>query len=416
MNSVQALRALSTLDWDFVVPRKGYVAPLHWYPGTFVRGLSNAVIQALTKPGDIVFDPYGGIGTTACSAVLNARSFYSIDMNPVASMVAYVSSAVLLMSAQNPNALGRCFEALEQISAGSAVESQVALPYSPPNLSDVDGVCAAVLTPSPNAFLEKSLSPSSPNWEALEVWIAPKTLAAIRSTYDRSQSSDCALLRVLALCMLSATVRSASSQHASWGHIADNVRPKELVERDAPTLAKRWIVNARRFSALAVTTRVHDHPISGAVLAGDSSVIAPSEPADLLLTSPPYAGAIDYVLAQRLSLYLLGRSDTDLAGLVKGELGARRKRFLSTSRADWSDTLSEAVVFQQGAIKPEGAICLVLPHKDSGRSSGEDSIKARLNGLGWDTIYSVDRSIHQSHTRQSWTSIKKETMIFFMRG
>lgn len=137
--------------------------------------------------------------------------------------------------------------------------------------------------------------------------------------------------------------------------------------------------------------------------------------ADLLVTSPPYADAIDYTLAQRLSLYLLGYDDNAIRGLVSNEIGARRKRSKSTSRTVWSEELCLALLEQVTWLKSKSSVCLVLPHRDSGRSAGEDDMKLTLEKAGWSLFFEKDRSIHQSHTRHSWTSIKKETILAFSR-
>jgi hypothetical protein len=81
-----------------------------------------------------------------------------------------------------------------------------------------------------------------------------------------------------------------------------------------------------------------------------------------------------------------------------------------------SEQLCIALETQVTWVKPAGAICLVLPHKDSGRSAGEDDLKATLARLGWEQFFEKDRSIHQSHTRQFWTSIKKETILGFRKA
>jgi DNA modification methylase len=52
---------------------------------------------------------------------------------------------------------------------------------------------------------------------------------------------------------------------------------------------------------------------------------APPFPVDLLVTSPPYADAIDYTFAQRLSLYLIGYDDFQIKNISNVEIGARRK-------------------------------------------------------------------------------------------
>ncbi|ATE64009.1 hypothetical protein CMV14_06065 [Rhizorhabdus dicambivorans] len=112
----------------------------------------------------------------------------------------------------------------------------------------------------------------------------------------------------------------------------------------------------------------------------------------------------------------MGHTDDDILRMVSGEIGARRKRFKSDSRVQWSEQLCNALASQITWLKPKSSLCLVLPHKDSGRSAGEDDLKTTLEQLGWDLFFERDRSIHQSHTRQSWTSIKKETILAFSRG
>jgi hypothetical protein len=42
------------------------------------------VIDQLTKPGDIVLDPFSGAGIAAREALLRSRKFVGFDINPVA--------------------------------------------------------------------------------------------------------------------------------------------------------------------------------------------------------------------------------------------------------------------------------------------------------------------------------------------
>ena len=135
--------------------------------------------------------------------------------------------------------------------------------------------------------------------------------------------------------------------------------------------------------------------------------------AHLLVTSPPYANAIDYTLSQRLSHYLLGHTDKMLSDLVQHEIGARRKRFVSSSKSSWSDELSAALMQQMKYVRTDGYVALILPHREDGRDIGATNITATMEELGWSNVFQADRSIRQSRTRQSWTSIKKETVHVF---
>lgn len=410
-----ALRALHSIDWDFITPRKGYVSPLHWYPGTFVRGLSDAVVQALTDQGATVYDPYGGIGTTAQSALSSGRNAVTNDINPIANLVSYVTCGLTLIARTHPELA----EALIDQAHAAVAEGQLDFAGGSNSASRraSASLLAEVLKPSPKDFYASLRVRPDATANAMEPWFERSTLRAVMRARARVREISSPFGRLVGLLMLSSTLRSVCSQRASWGHIADNVLPKVHIVGQLDAQAQRWAAHARRLTRAlaegapkkACWARIENQNWSKAE--------APSRPfADLLLTSPPYAGAIDYTLAQRLSLYLFGRSEEEVAAMVGQEIGARRKRFQPNSTVGWSNALGDALVAQARAIRPDGAICLVLPHKDSGRTVGENQVKATLSDLGWTLSFNADRSIHQSHTRQSWTSIKKETILVFHRG
>ena len=410
MKSV-VLRTLHAIDWDFATPRSGYVAPPHWYPGTFIPALSDALVESLTPVGGTVFDPYGGIGTSGWSAIRMGRSCHIADINPVALLVAYATNSMLALTRTDRNRAGIALAALGRTIGRNDDLFGVEEPLA--NLADIDGLIENICSPAPSTLLAQLII-GPPRWDLLRTWIASDTLADLMRLADSINAADSAYIKLLGLCMLSATARSVSSQHASWGHIADNVRPKEMISQNVYAASTRWLKRTRAFidltmvplSALPVVPKPNIHLRDWSAPTGPGP-----QDADLLLTSPPYADAIDYTLAQRLSLYILGYDDAAISRLVSGEIGARRKRFKSVSRTDWSQQLCAALQDQVTWLKPGGAVCLLLPHKDSGRSAGEDDLKAALEKLGWKLVFEKDRSIHQSHTRQSWTSIKKETIL-----
>jgi hypothetical protein len=408
------LRTLRAIDWDFARPRSGYVPPPHWYPGTFVPALSDALIEALTPVGGKVFDPYGGIGTTGWSAIRTGRSCHVADVNPVASLISYATTTLLALRRSDSN---RAYAALGALGQAVGRNDDLFGEGGAEIDRGIDDLVGAVSSPEP-ADLLASLIVGPPNLKALGAWIAPETLNDIDKLSEALNRSQAAYVRLLGYCMLSAVLRSVSSQHASWGHIADNVLPREMTAHSVTAATTRWLKRTKAFVGQAMLP-VADDPAAPLVSIHrrNWSVRAADGPADadLLLTSPPYADAIDYTLAQRLSLYLLGHNDASIRGLVVDEIGARRKRTKSTSRAIWSELLCSALIEQVSWLKPKSSVCLVLPHKDSGRSGGETDLKVTLERLGWDLAFEQDRSIHQSHTRQSWTSIKKETILVFDR-
>lgn len=64
--------------------------PLHSmcsYMAMFPPSVPHAFIEWLTKPGDVVYDPFAGRGTTPLEACLMGRTGYGSDLNPMASVL-----------------------------------------------------------------------------------------------------------------------------------------------------------------------------------------------------------------------------------------------------------------------------------------------------------------------------------------
>jgi hypothetical protein len=75
--------------------------------------------------------------------------------------------------------------------------------------------------------------------------------------------------------------------------------------------------------------------------------------------------------------------------------------------------LSKALERQLSWLDPAGFAAFILPHKDAGRSLGAEAISDVMSRSGWSLAFERDRSIRQIKARQSWTSIKQETLLIF---
>jgi DNA modification methylase len=66
--------------WDIPAYRVAGKSKLHI--AAFPVALAERVVKAFSKPGDVVFDPFMGSGTTGVAAVTNGRKFIGIELNP----------------------------------------------------------------------------------------------------------------------------------------------------------------------------------------------------------------------------------------------------------------------------------------------------------------------------------------------
>jgi hypothetical protein len=115
-------------------------------------------------------------------------------------------------------------------------------------------------------------------------------------------------------------------------------------------------------------------------------------------------------------LYFLGFNEEGITRMGGQEIGARRKRNHASSERDWAEELAVALKAQLAHVSDTGTVAIVLPHEDHGREEGSARMGEVLRGMGWERAYSENRSIRQGRTRQSWTSIKRETIEIFQKG
>ncbi len=71
---------------------------LYRYPGQFVPQIPRFLIEKFSKKYDVVLDPFCGSGTTLVEANLLHRNSYGIDINPIARLVTKVKTKKISMS------------------------------------------------------------------------------------------------------------------------------------------------------------------------------------------------------------------------------------------------------------------------------------------------------------------------------
>ena len=106
---IDIIKKLENVDWDFSDYKSSkYPYDLNsipWYPAAFVPPIPKFLIASLTKAGDVVFDPFGGSGTTIIEALKLNRSAVYNDINPFACDIVRALLASVNQSLKNNNYL-----------------------------------------------------------------------------------------------------------------------------------------------------------------------------------------------------------------------------------------------------------------------------------------------------------------------
>lgn len=82
---------INSINWDFKGHDTQYMTHgIHKYPARMIPQIAHALIEAFSKDGDLVFDPFCGSGTVPTEAYLMNRKAIGNDLNPLALLLSRV--------------------------------------------------------------------------------------------------------------------------------------------------------------------------------------------------------------------------------------------------------------------------------------------------------------------------------------
>ena len=279
--------------------RTKHVHRLHPYLGKYVPQLVEVFLGRHARPGGLVWDPFAGSGTTLVEANAFGARAAGCDVSAFNCLLARVKTAEY-----EPEALLADAELLAE--PREVVERRAPSPY-------------------------------------LAAWFAPRALAELLAFRDRI---DVTTYPDLWRIVLSRAARSARlARHFDLDFPAEPVQGEYFCHKhrrtcrpvgEADKFLRRYVRDAvARVLAFAEVRRSTD----ATVLHGDARRLDPPAPVDLVVTSPPYPGLIDYHEQHVYAFELLGleRRDEDeigrgVAGYCEGisQVLARARAALAT--------------------------------------------------------------------------------------
>ncbi len=251
--------------------------PLHSlcpYFAMFPENFVERHVQAYTSPGDVVFDPFCGRGTTVFQSLLMNRKSKGVDINPVAACISGAKS--------DPPSLIETINRIDELEV--AFGRRRKLINSPSPFFDR---CFHRETLQQILFLREKLTWSS---DKVDRFVAALVLGALHGESHKSG-------RYLSNRM-PRTISTKPEYSIRWWD-ERNLNPPH---RDTFEVIR----DLARFRF-----RVDPAPLRGAIRLGDarkSKGIFPSLRGDvkLIVTSPPYLDVTDYAEDQWLRLWFLG--------------------------------------------------------------------------------------------------------------
>ena len=233
-----------------------------------------------------------GSGTTVVEAVLEGRRGIGVDIDPLAWRLGHVKTEPPSNSRLRTISYKVLSEATKLISDEGLVETHLA-----------------------NRFDVKTK-------KFIDYWFLPDTQRELMALVLAIEQVDEPSIRHFLELTLSAIIitKSGGVSRArdlvhSRPHLVETKVPKNALERFSWKLSKN----------LTSVEQVKTNGTMAAAIVGDArSMPLADEIVDLIVTSPPYANAIDYMRAHKFSLVWLGKGISELAELRSKYLGSER--------------------------------------------------------------------------------------------
>ena len=334
----QRLSALLQGELNFHGEDSGYAShDVHAFAAKFPPQLPRAFIRGLTAPGDFVLDPMMGSGTTIVEALLEGRRGIGLDIDPLALRVSQAKT--IPMSVDDLQDIGlKVISHAQDLLANNSIER----------------------------LIQKFDSRTK---EFIDYWFYPNTQRELAALVLAIQTVDVSLVRrFLELTFSSIIVtksggvsRARDLAH-SRPHLDKEKNPKNALEQFSLRLQK----NIKSMAHLDTKGAL------AAPLPGDArSMPLRDEVIDLIVTSPPYANAIDYMRAHKFPLVWLGESVVNLTELRARYIGSEK---INGAQYAALPDKTESIIRATGKAGQEKVIHIAeILHRDAGGAGGNVS-------------------------------------------
>lgn len=293
LSTKERLSILLDGELDFHGENSRYAShDLHAFAAKFPPQLPRVFIRGLTKPNDIVLDPMMGSGTTIVESHIEGRIGIGLDIDPLSLQLSTVKVTPL-----DIDRLQKAGESvMERANQIIRFENEVIEEY----LNNFDE--------STKEFINYwFLQPTQNELTALYLAIQEIESATIKRFLELTFSSI--------IITKSGGVSRARDLAHSRPHLDKLKNPKNAVDQFAYKLRRniKSISEINRASFISNT------------IGGDAKIMPiANESIDLIVTSPPYANAIDYMRAHKFSLVWSGKKIQDLTELRSRYIGSER--------------------------------------------------------------------------------------------
>jgi DNA modification methylase len=263
----------------------------HAFAAKFPPQLPRTFIEELTDVGEVILDPMAGSGTALVEAALAGRVGIGADLDPLAASICSAKTGFL-----DPEAVSLLGE----------------------NVSDYARLVLASGGPDYHAKALSAFDDATKSF--VEYWFEPQTIGELAALRESIRALVQYPYRHLFDVVFSSVIITKSGGVSLARDLA-HTRPHKVADKRVKNAIDAFKEKLEKVSRTLAS--IADWPGATHVLRSDSRMLPLADGiADLVVTSPPYANAIDYMRAHKFSLVWLGHRIDALSQVRRTYIGA----------------------------------------------------------------------------------------------
>lgn len=283
---------------------------IYSYHAKFTQEIPRKFIKQYSKEGDTVLDPFCGCGTTLLEGLKLKRNVIGIDLSPIGILCSKVKTYKY-------------------------------------DKKEIEAYAKLILDVNEN----QKLIPKFPNREE---WFNKEVLDKLGMLNYNINKIDDVKYRELFLLILLSILNNCSRKRKTWnlGYLADNVLPDQDRRVD---VIKLYITKINQLYDRKDFVKNTDY--KARCIESDILDVNDIYNVDLVVTSPPYPFAVDFIRYHRLALYWLEKPVEELSSK---EVGARNKRSRKNALNDFFNEMEKVYKHIMSMVKKDGYWCMTI--------------------------------------------------------
>lgn len=343
---------------------------IHPYHAKFIPDIPKEFMNKYGKEGDIVLDPFCGSGTTLLECGILGRKSYGVDLSEIAIKISKAKTFLADISV-----LDNIFNSIKKQFA---------------ECSDY----------------KKTDFPNKNIWYTTET---AATLDKLLFLISKIEDED---YRNIFEVLFSSILKTVSNKRDTWnnGYIADNVMPNKSYSGNAfKVFCSKYKLLKQSYKELNdyCLNKEYVRPI---VCLSNILKFQSDVKFDMVITSPPYPFAVDFVRYNRLTYYWFG---WNIDERFEEETGSRGKRSRKNALNDFFSEMEILYKHIFSLVKTGGYFCMTVGNtaRDNSKISFVDWLIDLFTTNNWTLVSNEERTIKAQSMAQKRIPIEQKLVF-----